>query len=1211
MNDILPEDNFEDDDHLPEEGSDESRPNGHERPEDRFRRLIASDFEEEIEADAAEAMGEQSPQPESPAALSSHPTGSTNQTGGWYSELDEEYLEHLQTTQTSAAADSPAEPADDDTPVPHHPTGAPEQTGGWYYDEAGKPVASTISMPAVPDEPEEAREQEVPQLPEVEPDSENVLPPAVNLEASTVPPDQEPEPPVSKPLVPMRVNESDPDATQVTPAAYSPAIPERKPMSKPKPRFSAQTDSEPAAPSRPASMGPDTDAVRVRNKPKFNNMGGCLLRVGIALLFIGIFVAVVFFSFGIYKYFSIVNADDFPDVRNLYAQASQFETTTILDRNGNTLYEIVDPQAGRRTYVRLDQISPYMIASILATEDKEFYNNPGYDPMAMLRAIWQNRISGETVSGASTITQQLARILLLSPEERFRQTIERKEREIVLAAEITRLYSKDEILELYLNEVNFANTAYGIEAAAQTYFDTSAANLTLAQSTFLAGIPQSPGVYDIFTNREDTLRRHRDVILLTYELSQEKGCIDVSNETHPVCVSAPEADQARLEIEQYNFQPKVYTRSYPHWVEYIRAELIEEYGEEVIYRSGFKVYTTLDNELQAAAERIVREQVQQLTANNATDAALVHIDVNTGEILAMVGSADFYNEAISGEINMCVVPRQTGSAFKPFVYTAAFEKGWTPSTLIWDIETEFPPTGNPGDGLPPYVPVNYDLRYHGPVLMRSALANSFNVPAVKALEYVGIYKDPDKSEDTGGMLRFAERVSISSLTRTDYGLSLALGSGEISLLELTTAYSIFPNGGNLIEPASITRIDAPSEETREYEPIYMRTEIDRAQVISPEHAYLITSILSDNAARTPMFGANSVLNLPFPAASKTGTTNDFRDNWTVGYTANDVVGVWVGNADNTPMRNTSGLTGAAPIWSSYMQEVVNTHRSGQTSAFARPGLVEDHIICATSGTKPSEFCNSQVSEIFAASQPPLPATEDLWRVVHIDTWTGKLISDACGEFEAEEFTLNVTDTDAQDWIQNTAEGRAWASSLGFNPPVIFSPDKACTTSDPRPVIFFPGLEKNQKIEESSLDIYAVAYATDQFERYRLEYGMGENPGSWEVLVDGITEEHREPERIYTWDLSEVPQGKVTLRIYMESTEQRYADYRLVIDLQHPEPTMTPTPTTTLTPTPTLTITPTPTATLTPSTTPTITMTPTVTPTSGGILSPILTAISGD
>ena len=1162
---------------------------GQERPQDRFRRLLSDpewDSErtppaqiearvEQIQSDAEEIQD---------GVELHHPTGETDQTGGWYSEIgDEEFFGPViddahSLQQAPKQENAPSE-------MPRHPTGAPEQTGGWFYGEDGKPVASTMSMPSGAEKRDEAG-------------ATKPIPTGRKPQDATVPPTQTMANRAAQPMVPRRVQEVDMDATQVTPAAYRPTVNQRA---------TPQQAARPQPPvMRPVRPGPDTQSLRTA-PPSKSKLGGCLIRLLIGLLFIGVFVTVVFFSFGIYKYFSIVNSPDFPNVSTLYDQVSKFETATIYDRNGNMLYEIVDPQAGRRTYVRLDQMSPYVIAATLATEDKEFYNHPGYDPIAMLRAIWQNRLSGETVSGASTITQQLARTLLISPEERAKKTVERKEREIVLAAELTRLYSKDEILELYLNEIYYSNLAYGIEAAAQTYFDVSAQNLDLGQATFLAGLPQSPGVYDIFTKREQTLRRHRDVILLTYELSQEKGCIEISTQPHPICVSAQEADQARRQIESYNFRPKVFVREYPHWVEYIRSLLNDEFGEEMIYRAGFRVYTTLDSDLQKMAERIVQEQIVQLAPNNANGAALVHMDNATGEILAMVGSPNFYNEEFSGQVNMSLAPRQTGSAFKPFVYTAAFEKGWTPATLIWDVPTKFPPTGIPNDGLPVYEPVNYDLRFHGPVLVRSALGNSFNIPAVKALQYVGIYRDPDSSEDKGGMIRFAQRVGITTLDRKDYGLALALGGGEISLLELTSAYSIFPNGGNLIEPVAITRIEARSDTNHDYEVIYERPPIDRKQVIAPEHAFLITSILSDNEARTPMFGANSVLNLPFPAAAKTGTTNDFRDNWTLGFTVNDMVGVWVGNPNNEPMRNTSGLTGAAPIWSSYMREMVNMRRGGQSAPFPRTGTIDDHIICSVSGTRPSEFCNSQRTEMFARNQPPLPETDDVWRVVHVDTWTGKLVSDACKDFDAEEFTMNILEKEAQEWIQNTSDGRAWASGLGFNPPVLFSPEKQCAASDPRPIMFFPGLDNNQRIDTSSFDIYVVAYATDQFKEFRLEYGVGENPASWENLVSGIRDQYRQPERLYTWDLADVPRGKVTLRIYMESTEERYAEYRLRLDLQHPEPTVTPTATPTLTPTAT--------ETPQPSATPTLpaapTSTPTVAPTSsGGLIPAILTAVGG-
>ncbi len=323
------------------------------------------------------------------------------------------------------------------------------------------------------------------------------------------------------------------------------------------------------------------------------------------------------------------------------------------------------------------------------------------------------------------------------------------------------------------------------------------------------------------------------------------------------------------------------------------------------------------------------------------------IDPKTGEILAMVGSADFYNEEIAGQVNMAISPRQPGSAFKPLTYALAFEKGWTPSTLIWDVPSDFPPSGDENDPRDPYVPVNYDGKFHGPVTVRAALANSYNIPAVKALQYVGIYDDPFTEEEEG-VIAFAKRMGITTLTRNDYGLALTLGGGDVTLLELTSAYSVFAESGVRYEPRAITRI-------LDYQGnvIYEAQQPSGNQVISADHAYLITSILSDNQARTPMFGTNSVLNLSFTAAVKTGTTNDSRDNWTVGYTPDLVVGVWVGNADNSAMQGTSGITGAAPIWASFMEQAVPYMTNNSPSSFDRPDDIEVYTICALSGTSGS------------------------------------------------------------------------------------------------------------------------------------------------------------------------------------------------------------------------------------------------------------------
>jgi penicillin-binding protein 1C len=885
---------------------------------------------------------------------------------------------------------------------------------------------------------------------------------------------------------------------------------------------------------------------------------GCLLRM---ILVMAIVVIVIFGAGATYvviQYFTI--ARTLPDISGLSERASQFETTRILDRNGNVLYEILDPNAGRRTYVPLERISPYAIAATIATEDKEYYNHPGFDPIAIARAFWSNYTTGEIVSGASTITQQLARMLLLDPEEAAQRTYERKAREIVLAAELTRRYSKDEILELFLNENNYGNLAYGIEAAAETYFNTSAEQLNLAQAAFLAGLPQAPAVHDIYSNRDETLRRHKQVLVLMYQLSQDKNCIEVSNNIQPVCVDAQTATQAAQEIEAYNFQQPRITYRYPHWVNYIRTLLEAQYDAQTIYRSGFTVTTTLDPALQDQAQDIVRRQIDSLAGQNVQNGAVVAMRPSTGEILAMVGSADFDNEAIAGQINMAAVPRQPGSSIKPLTYLAAFEKGWTPATLIWDVQSEFPPSGDPNDTREPYRPVNYDGRYHGPITMRSALANSYNVPAVKALQYVGIYN---------GMIPMAQRMGITTLTRNDYGLSLTLGGGEVTLIDMTNAFATLANNGRRIPAVAITKIVDYTGKV-----IFEHTSPPGEQVVRPEHAYLITSILSDAEARAPAFGRNSVLELPFAAAAKTGTTNDVRDNWTMGYTPDLAVGVWVGNADYTPMQGTSGITGAAPIWAEFMQLAVPALTGGNPSPFVRPANIVERVVCTISGTEPSEWCPAQRTELFAADQQPLSKDNDLWKRVNIDTWTGLRVSPACSNYTAEKFSLNVNDPTAIKWIRETDQGREWASSIGFNDPIYFAPDRECKAEDPHPNVYFAGLSEDQVIMTNPLDIYAVVDAPDDFRRFRLEWGLGDDPSEWKTLLEGVTSPVKQPDRIYTWNLNDVPREKITLRIYLESTEDHYAEKRIHLKIEAPTPTPTPTNTTTPTPTPTLTPTPT-------------------------------------
>jgi penicillin-binding protein 1C len=952
-----------------------------------------------------------------------------------------------------------------------------------------------------------------------------------------------------------------------------------------------------------------------RRRQSFNwpKAGGCLLRGLIIGIFTIVALGLVLAAVGIYEYYSI--AATLPSVNDLQQRASQFETTHILDRNGDVLYEINDPNAGRRTYIPLNEISPYLVAATLSTEDKDFYTHGGFDPLAIVRAYWENITSGETVSGASTITQQLARALLFTPEERGQRTYLRKVREAILSAEIERRYSKDEILELYLNEIYYGNLSYGVEAAAETYFGETASQLNLAEAAFLAGLPQAPSVYDIYTNRDITMVRYQTVIMGMLALSGERHCIYVSNAPDPVCVDGTAAAAAIQEVQNRTFTPPTTNMRYPHWVQYIRTLLEERFDPQTIYRSGFTVYTTLDPDMEDAAQQSVAAQVAVLADKHVTDGALVAIKPSTGEILAMVGSPDFYNDVNAGQINMAISPtRQPGSSFKPFTYLAAFEKGWTPSTLIWDVPSEFPPSGLPNDPNPPYVPNNFDHKFHGPVTVRVALANSYNVPAVKVLQFVGVYDDPNTPQKDG-LIAMAERMGFTSLTRADYGLSLTLGGGEVSLLEMTGGYAVIANGGLRVPPVAITKIvDFQGNVIYQYQPP------TGEQVIRPEHAFLMSSILSDNSARTPVFGPNSIINLPFQVAVKTGTSNDSRDNWTLGYTPDLAVGVWVGNADYTPMENTTGVTGAGPIWAEFMTFAINRLTGGNPTPFVRPGGIEEHTICTVSGTQPSQWCPSQREEYFAAGQPPLTSEHDLWHQVLVDTWTNLESSPECADFTDERMTINVTEDGARNWIRQDERGQQWARDMGFEE-IFFIPDRKCSASDPRPRLQFAGLVDGQTISQNLLDISIVAAATGGFRSWRLEWGAGGDPSGWTSLISEIDTAVPEPIKVYTWDLTGIPDGQVTLRLYMQADRDGYAEKRIRLNLTLPTPTPTPTetptpapsvtppppPTDTLPPIPTDTLPPTPTDTLPPTPTDTPTPTPTNTPTPTPTYTPILTS----
>ncbi len=569
-----------------------------------------------------------------------------------------------------------------------------------------------------------------------------------------------------------------------------------------------------------------------------------------------------------------------------------FETTRIYDRNGNLLYEVFDQ--GRRDEVPLTEIALALQSATIATEDDTFYENPGFDPESIGRAALEWYQEGEIVSGGSTITQQLVRNIVFDPAERSEQTLRRKLKEAALAWVMTQQYSKEDILALYLNVTYYGNLAYGIGGAADVYFDKQASELTLAESAFLAGLPQSPANWDPYTNFELAKNRQRQVL----DLMVRHGYLTQAEADGAFAETLTStADLADPDI------PLVA----PHFTVEVRRQLVEETGIDpsVLALGGLDVYTTINLDYQRLAEEIAQAQIAEFgEAFNMSNAALVAIKPTTGEVLAMLGSVDYEDQSIDGNVNVLLSPQQPGSTMKALTYAVAMEQGWTAADIVWDVPMAYEIAGDE-----PYEPVNYDERFHGPQRLRDALANSYNIPAVTLMRDVGIAE----------LLEFSQRAGIESLgdDPLQYGLSLTLGGGEVTPLEMTASYGLFATGGYYIEPHLISRI-----EDRNGEIIYQaQTEPDEP-VLDPRIAYIISDILSDNGARTPAMGTNSPLLTSFLSAAKTGTTNDFRDNWTIGYTPHLLVGVWTGNTDNSPMADdVSGLTGAAPIWNAYMEAV--------------------------------------------------------------------------------------------------------------------------------------------------------------------------------------------------------------------------------------------------------------------------------------------------
>lgn len=601
---------------------------------------------------------------------------------------------------------------------------------------------------------------------------------------------------------------------------------------------------------------------------------------------IGIFVVGLIGAGALFLWISTL---DIPDLSS-FEDRRVLQSTRIYDRTGEILLYDLHKDV-RRTIVGYEDISYHIKNATVAIEDDTFFEHHGVRPLAILRSMISNISKGGgpfNGAGGSTITQQVIKNSILVQEK----TLTRKIKEAILAIRLEQVLSKEEILLHYLNESPYGGTMYGVQEASIAFFGKPASDVTLAEAAYLAALPQAPTYYSPYGNNIDDLVSRKNLVL---ERMRINGFI-----------SDEEFEAAKN--EQVDFRPQVATGiNAPHFVFYIREYLARKYGEESLAERGFKVVTTLDFELQQKAEEIVKEYALiNETTYNAENGAMVAVDPKTGEILVMVGSRDYFDENIDGNFNIAVAERQPGSSFKPFVYAKAFEKGYTPQTILFDLKTQFSTNCDPAnltsdDGC--YSPTNYDNQFRGPVTMKNALAQSLNIPAVKALYLAGI-KDS---------IKLARDFGITTLSDPNrYGLTLVLGGGEVKLVDMVSAYSVFASEGVKHEQASILRIeDSNGNIIEEFKPQETRV-IDRNVTLQ------ISDILSDNVARTPLYGANSPMNFPGrDVAAKTGTTNDRRDAWIVGYTPNLVVGAWAGNNDNRSMNEISGLI-ITPMWRAFM-----------------------------------------------------------------------------------------------------------------------------------------------------------------------------------------------------------------------------------------------------------------------------------------------------
>ncbi len=791
-------------------------------------------------------------------------------------------------------------------------------------------------------------------------------------------------------------------------------------------------------------------------------------------------------------------------------------STVILDRNGENLYDVFENQ--NRIPVLFADIPQYLRDATVAVEDKEFYQHQGLSTAGIARALVRT-IFFRDFQGGSTLTQQLVKNALLTQE----RTLPRKIKEAILSIQIERKYKKDEILQMYLNEAPYGGTAVGVEAAAEYYFSKHAKELNLIESAFLAGLPQSPTLYSPFTAKDPKAYVWRTQQVL--RRMREDGYVSPLQEA-----------EAKKQLEGLTFTKTDSGLRAPHFVAYVNELLAEKFGEKLISQGGLKVTTTLDWKLQEKAQAIVAEEVAKVKYLKVSNGAAIVIDPTNGEILAMVGSKD-YGATDSSGFKFNVVTqglRQPGSAIKPITYASAFKKGYTPATLLLDVDTKYP-SGDPAK--PEYNPKNYDGKFRGPIQLRYGLGNSINTIAVKVSAIVG----------TKDVLRTAYDMGLTTLEPSTenirrFGLSLTLGGGEVKLIDLTSAFGVFATGGFREEPAAILKVeDAKGKTLYEYKAPSPR------RVLGTDIAYLISDILSDNSSRREVFGERSYLVIPgHTIAVKTGTTDDKRDNWTIGYSTNRVVGVWVGNNDNSPMHPSlaSGVTGAAPIWNRIIREVV---KNLPDKPFTKPDNIIEMDIDGYGGGTPVDGYPTRKERFIRGTEPTAasPIYQKIKVSKHDNNKLANPVEISNGEYDTKTFVVFIE----QDPVSGDGKNRwqeaidAWLAMQGdskFHPPKeTYQGSEQITLSIKEPA---------DLAQINSNEVKVVAEATSTNEVTKIE-----------IYLDG-TKVKEKGDRSISETFTVSGNGNHTIKVKAYDNKGNSAEREVKIGINGPYASPTPTPT---------------------------------------------------